>query len=77
MPQLVMVWKLVMTTSSLGIIMRERKRVKRRFFPRNSSRAKANAAGTITSIISAVVAKVKMMVLVKYRASGTRVKAST
>ena len=38
-----MVTKLVMITSSFGIIIRERNKVKARFFPRNSSLAKAKA----------------------------------
>ena len=39
--RLVMVTKLVMTTSSLGIIIMDKKRANSRFLPRNSRRAKA------------------------------------
>ncbi len=63
--QLVMVTKFVMTTSSVGIIMSARKKLKSRFLPLKSSRAKAKAAKMITSSISAVVATVKMRVLRK------------
>ena len=39
--RLVMVTKLVMTTSSVGIIIMDRNSPNTRFFPRNRSRAKA------------------------------------
>ena len=71
-----MVTKLVMTTSSLGIIIRDRNRVKARSRPRKFSRAKAKAASTVTTSIIAVVATVKTMVLRKYPPRGTWVKAS-
>ena len=74
--QSVMVTKFVMTTSSVGIIIRARKKVKSRSFPRNCSRAKAKAASVMTKSMIAVVATVKMRVLRKYFASGTAVKAS-
>lgn len=54
-----------------------RNRANRRFFPLNSSLEKAKAAGTITSIISPVVATVKISVLTKYRPRLTSVKALT
>ena len=75
-PALVMVTKLVMTTSSLGIIISDKNSVNTRSFPRNSSRAKAKAASTVTTSISPVVSSVNTTVLAKYRASGTAVKAS-
>ena len=64
-PQFVMVWKFVMTTSSVGIIMSARKPVNTRFLPLNSSRAKAKAANVITTIMSAVVTSVKIRVFPK------------
>ena len=75
-PSSVTVTKLVMMTSSLGIIISDRNAANRMFRPRNSSRAKANAENTMTISISAVVANVKINVFRKYRASGTAVKAS-
>ena len=66
-----------MMTSSFGIIIRLRNRANSRPFPLNSSRAKANAAGTITSIISPVVTTVKISVLMKYRPRLTSVNALT
>ena len=71
-----MVTKLVMITSSFGIIIRERNKVKARFFPRNSSLAKAKAERVITTIIMAVVADVKIRVLRRYFPRGTAVNAS-
>ena len=65
-----------MTTSSLGIIISARKKVKTRSLPRNSSREKAKAASTVTISISAVVMSVKITVLRKYLPNGTAVKAS-
>ena len=62
---LVMVTKLVMTTSSLGIIIRERNRVNTRSLPGKSSRAKAKAENTVTISITPVVATVKIRVLTK------------
>ena len=75
-PQSVMVTKLVIITSSLGIIISESSSVNAMRLPRNSSRANANAASVITISISAVVTTVKSSVFMKYRASGTAVKAS-
>ena len=72
----VMVTKFVMTTSSPGIIMRDRNRVKTRSLPGKSSRAKAKAASTVTMSITAVVARVKITVFRKYFARGTAWKAS-
>ena len=69
--RLVMVTKLVMTTSSLGIIIRARNNVNIRSLPRKFSRAKAKAASTVTASIRAVVARVKITVLAKYLARGT------
>ena len=63
--QEVMVAKLVITTSSLGIIIRERKSVKITFFPLNSSRAKAKAAKVMTTTISAVVMTEKITVFTR------------
>ena len=54
-----------MITSSLGIIISARNSENTRFLPLNSSRAKAKAAGTITSIISAVVTTVNSMEFMK------------
>ncbi len=76
MSRLVMVTKFVMITSSLGIIIRDRNRTKARFFPLNSSLAKAKAASMITSSITAVVISVKIRVLARYFPKGTAVKAS-
>ena len=53
--RLVIVTKLVIMTSSFGIIIRERKSVKVRFFPVNFRRAKANAASVMTMSMAAVV----------------------
>ena len=75
-PAFVMVWKFVMTTSSLGIIISARKNVNTRSLPRNSSREKAKAASTVTTSITPVVTSVKITVLRKYLPSGTAVKAS-
>ena len=72
-----MVTKLVITTSSVGIIISARKPVNTRFFPRKFSRAKAKAASTVTKSISAVVPKVNRMVLRKYPPRGTAEKAFT
>ena len=66
-----------MTTSSLGIIIKDRKKVKARSLPRKFSRAKAKAASTVTMSMMAVVTTVKMTVLKKYRPRGTARKAST
>ncbi len=65
MSRLVMVTKFVMITSSLGIIIRDRNRRKAPFRPRNSSLAKAKAARVITTIMTAVVSRVKMTVFTK------------
>ena len=51
----VMVTKLVMTTSSAGIIIIERKMVNTRSLPLNCSREKAKAARIVTTSISSVV----------------------
>ena len=67
--------RVLFRSSSLGIIIRARNSENTRSRPLNCSRAKAKAAGTITSIISAVVTTVKTMEFMKYRASGTWVKA--
>ena len=75
-PQSVMVTKLVIITSSLGIIISESSSVNAMRLPRNSSRANANAASVITISISVVVTTVKSSVFMKYRASGTAVNAS-
>ena len=61
----VIVTKFVMMTSSFGIIIRERKSVKVRFFPVNFRRAKANAASVMTRSIAAVVTTVKNTVLAR------------
>ena len=74
--QFVIVTKFVMTTSSAGIIMSDRKRVKTRSLPLKSSLAKAKAASTVTTTMIPVVARVNMSVFRKYFASGTAVKAS-
>ena len=66
-----MVTKFVMTTSSVGIIIKERNRVKIRSRPGNRSREKAKAASTVTTSISPVVTTVKIRVFKKYLASGT------
>ena len=71
-----MVTKLVMITSSLGIIISARKHVKAICLPWKFSRAKAKAASVMTASIMAVVAAVKITVFRKYRPSGTAVKAS-
>ena len=73
----VMVTKLVMTTSSVGIIIRDRNRANTRSLPLKFSRAKPYAASTVTMSIRPVVTTVKTMVLRKYPPSGTCVKAST
>ena len=64
-PRSVIVTKLVIITSSLGIIMSDSSRVKARRLPLNSSRAKAKAARVMTDNISSVVIKVNTSVLVK------------
>ena len=64
-PQSVMVTKLVMMTSSFGIIISARNRAKTTFFPGKSSRAKANAAKRITTSMRAVVTRVKTSVFRK------------
>ena len=64
-PRSVMVTKLVMTTSSLGIIISERNAVKSRSLPGKSRRENANAASTMTTSMSAVVTAVKMTVFMK------------
>ena len=61
----VIVTKLVMITSSLGIIIRERNSTNSTFFPRKSSLAKAKAASVITASINAVVTTVKIVVLIR------------
>ena len=71
----VIVTKFVMITSSFGIIISAKKRVKARFLPLKSRRAKANAASTITMSVMSVVASVKISVLSKYFARGTAVNA--
>ena len=71
-----MVTKFVMITSSLGIIIRERNKVKAIFFPLNSNLAKAKAARVITATIMRVVITVKISVLRRYCPKGTVVKAS-
>ena len=76
-PRSVTVVKLVMITSSFGIIIRDRNRVNTRFFPRNSSLAKAKADRVITASIMAVVARVKTKVFSRYFPRFTVVKAST
>ena len=73
---LVTVTKLVMTTSSAGIIISARKRPKVRSRPGKSSRAKAKAASTVTTSMAPVVTTVKITVLRKYFARGTARKAS-
>ena len=70
-----MVTKLVITTSSAGIIIRDKKAVKARSFPGKLSLAKAKAASTVTTSIRAVVARVKTTVLTRYRPRGTARKA--
>ena len=75
--RLVMVTKLVMTTSSLGIIIMERKITNISCFPLNSSLAKAKAAKMTTASISMVVITVKTRVLLKYFPRDTVVKACT
>ena len=75
-PALVMVTKLVMTTSSLGIIISDKNAVNARSLPRKLSLAKAKAASTVTASMMAVVMTVKRMVFRKYFASGTAWKAS-
>ena len=72
-----MVTKLVMTTSSVGIIIRDRNSANTRSLPLKFSRAKPYAASTVTMSIRPVVMTVKTMVLRKYPPSGTCVKAST
>ena len=72
----VIVTKLVMITSSLGIIIRERNRVNIRFLPGKDSLAKAKAANVITITMIPVVTIVKNRVFPRYRASGTEVNAS-
>ena len=64
-PASVMVTKLVMMTSSLGIIISARKHVKANCLPRKFSRAKANAASVMTTSMMAVVATVKITVFRK------------
>ena len=64
-PASVMVTKLVMMTSSLGIIISARKSVKARCLPRKFSRAKAKAASVMTTSIMAVVATVNTSVFRK------------
>ena len=64
-PQLVMVTKFVMMTSSFGIIISARNSAKTTFFPGKSRRAKAKAAKRITTSMMAVVARVKIRVFVK------------
>ena len=71
--QLVTVAKLVITTSSAGIIIIDKNSVNTRFFPFHSSRAKAYAASVLTATISAVVTTVKS----RYLPSGTAVNADT
>ena len=60
-----MVTKLVMMTSSLGIIISARKHVKAICLPRKFSRAKANAASVMTTSMMAVVATVNTSVFRK------------
>ena len=74
-PRLVIVAKSVITTSSFGIMISERSIVNTRFFPRNSRRANAKAAGITITSMRAVVTTVKIMVLMKYLARGTAEKA--
>ena len=64
-PRLVMVTKLVIMTSSLGIIISDRNTTNAAFLPRKFSRAKANAASIVTISIRAVVTSVNISVLVK------------
>ncbi len=71
-----MVTKFVITTSSLGIIIKAKNRVKAKSFPRNCKRANANAANMVTMSIIAVVTTVNTSVFSKYCARGTAVKAS-
>ena len=72
----VMVTKFVMITSSLGIIISERKTANTMFFPANSRRENAKAAMMMTTSMAAVVTAVKRIVFRKYRPSGTAVNAS-
>ena len=69
--------KLVIITSSLGIIISDKNAANAIFLPRKLSRANANAASVTTISISAVVATVKISVFAKYLPSGTAVNAST
>ena len=73
---LVTVTKFVMTTSSVGIIIKDRNRVKARSLPGKFNRAKAKAARMVTKSIRAVVARVKITVFRKYWPRGTAEKAS-
>ena len=59
-----------------GIIISLRMIAKKKFLNLKFRRPKAKAAGTMTTIISPVVAAVKIRVFRKYRASGTALKAS-
>ena len=72
----VIVTKLVMITSSFGIIISDRKTVNSRSLPRNWSLANAKAASVTTTIMTTVVMTVKTSVFSRYRPSGTVVKAS-
>ncbi len=74
--KLVMVVKLVITTSSFGIIISARNRVNTISRPANCSLAKAKAASVMTTSIRAVVPSVNRSVFNRYLPSGTVVKAS-
>ena len=74
--RLVMVVKLVITTSSFGIIISARNRVNAISRPANRSLANAKAASVMTTSMSAVVPTVNQRVFSRYRPSGTVVKAS-
>ena len=76
MSRFVIVVKFVITTSSLGIIIKAKNSENTRFFPGKFIRAKAYAASIVTTSMIAVVITVKISVLRKYFASGTAVKAS-
>ena len=70
------VTKFVITTSSFGIIIRDKNSVNAIFLPLNSRRAKAKAASIVTASMMAVVAMAKNAVFARYFARGTLVNAS-
>ena len=73
----VIVVKFVMTTSSFGIIIRDKNNVKIRSFPAKFNLANAKAARVMTTNIMAVVTTVKNKVFQRYLPRETVVKAST